>query len=214
MFSAFLVSHFTHLRRLPGFAFQDALEKVVNIHSLESASLQTNANAEVESNDDKDKANGSDLRAEVNEYPAGWNSSRVLPESQYRPPVEIPAEVPGRGVNRHVYFVCRDLSKDDWIELPPASPHQINISRRIRKFLTGNLDASIISYPPFPGTERNYLRALIARISSSTNISPRSFHKVGSCSDEAVGEEEGFDDSDDDDDDAAAAWLSELLLPL
>lgn len=151
----------------------------------------TNANTKVENNDDKD--NGSDLRAQVEEYPAGWNFSMEVSRSQYRPPIEVPAELNGHGVNRHVYYVCNDLN-DEWIELPLATPHQVNVSRRIKKYLTGNLNEPIVSYPSFPGTERNYLRALIARISAGTHISPRDFFKIRS-------NDEDKDDSEDDDDD-------------
>lgn len=151
------------------------------------------------SNDDEDEASASDLRAEPGEYPVEWNFSMSIPESEYRPPVEVPAEPAGRGVNRCAYFVCSNLSRDIWIELPPASPHQINVSRRIKKFLTGNVHASITSYPPFPGTERNYLSALIARISASTHISPRNFYRA-----------DEDNSSDDDDDDEADACLSEF----
>jgi len=34
----------------------------------------------------------------------------------------------------------------------------------------------VTSYPPFPGNEANYLRAQIARISASTQISPSGFY--------------------------------------
>ena len=34
----------------------------------------------------------------------------------------------------------------------------------------------MVAYPPFPGTEANYLRAQIARISASTQISPAGFY--------------------------------------
>src|SRR6218665_430202 len=35
----------------------------------------------------------------------------------------------------------------------------------------------IVSYPPFPGNEGNYLRAQIARISAGTHISPAGFYQ-------------------------------------
>lgn len=160
----------------------------------------TNANTKVENNDDKD--NGSDLRAQVEEYPTGWNFSMEVARSQYRPPVEVPAELNGHGVNRHVYYVCNDLN-DEWVELPPVTPHQVNVSRRIKKYLTGDLDEPIVSYPSFPGTERNLLRALIARISAGTHISPRHFFQIGSNDGDK-------DDSEDDDDDGAT--LSEFTV--
>lgn len=168
------------------------------------APSKTNSNTKVEYNDDKD--NGSDLREEVNGYPAGWNFSMEISESKHRPPVEIPAEKSGHGVNRHVYYVCTDLA-EDWIELPPATPHQINVSRRIKKYLTGNLDESITSYPAFPGSERNYLRCMIARVSASTHISPRSYYQVGSRE-----EREYSDDSEDDDDDASLSEFTFTIL--
>lgn len=161
----------------------------------------------LESGGDKDKDNGSDLRADAEEYPAGWNFALEIPRSQYRPPVELPAEPTGRGVNRHVYFCSTDLA-DEWVELPPATPHQINVTRRIKKFLTGNLDEVVTSYPSFPGTERNYLRAMIARISAGTHIAPRGFYKTG---------EEGADDDDaseDDDDDASLSEFTFTILKL
>lgn len=153
---------------------------------------------EVENDEDK----GSDLRADVETYPAGWNFPLSVPESQYRPPVEVPAEEIGRGVNRCVYLVCTNLLCDEWIELPSATPHQINVARRIKKFLTGDLDGVVASYPKFPGTERNYLRALIARITAGTSISPRNFNQIGSNEDD----DEGSDDAD------ADASISEFTL--
>jgi Radial spokehead-like protein len=174
--------------------------------------LHTDAIMKVEHNDEqakeKDNDSHSDLRAEVRKYPAEWNFSLQIPESQYRPPIEIPTEITGHGVNRFVYFVCSDLN-EHWIELPPASPHQINVSRRIKTFLMGNLEESINSYPPFPGTERNYLRALIARISSGTHISPRNFYKIGSSKED---EEEGSDDSSDGD--ASLSKFAFMILKL
>lgn len=166
----------------------------------------TTASAKVENNDD-----GSDLRADVKEkeFPAEWNFSSKAPESQYRPPVEIPAEPIGHGLNRCAYFVCRDLC-DEWIELPSVTPHQINVSRRIKKYLTGDLNGVITSYPAFPGTESHYLRALIARISASTNISPRNFHQIGSNRED---KEEAFDDADDDDD-ASLSEFTFMILEL
>lgn len=44
--------------------------------------------------------------------------------------------------------------------------------------LTGDLDAAVPSYPPFPGTEKNLLRAQLARISGATLISPDGFFKL------------------------------------
>ena len=44
----------------------------------------------------------------------------------------------------------------------------------------------MVSYPPFPGNEANYLRAQLARISASTHISPAGFYLFDEEDDEAV----------------------------
>lgn len=51
-----------------------------------------------------------------------------------------------------------------WKKLPNVTPQQLTAARKIKKFFTGRLDAPVVSYPPFPGNESNYLRAQIARI--------------------------------------------------
>ena len=45
----------------------------------------------------------------------------------------------------------------------------------------------VITHPPFPGVERNYLRSQIARISASTQISPIGYFRFD---DEGEEEEE------------------------
>ncbi len=60
--------------------------------------------------------------------------------------------------------------------------------------MTGHLDAPVISYPPFPGNESNYLRAQIARISAGTHISPAGFFRFDE-ENEGEGEEDGGRDS-------------------
>ncbi|XP_030388273.1 radial spoke head protein 4 homolog A [Scaptodrosophila lebanonensis] len=89
---------------------------------------------------------------------------------------DIPPEYIGLGCNRYSYFVVNSLY-DDWIELPIVTPRQIVISRQIKKFLTGDLEADIISYPCFPGKEKHYLRALIARITAGTYIAPQGYYR-------------------------------------
>ncbi|XP_041707214.1 radial spoke head protein 6 homolog A isoform X2 [Coregonus clupeaformis] len=68
---------------------------------------------------------------------------------------------------------------------PPVVPKEDN--------RTGRLDTPIVSYPPFPGNEANYLRAQIARISAGTQVSPLGFYQFGE--EEGEEEEEGGRDS-------------------
>ena len=60
----------------------------------------------------------------------------------------------------------------------------------MKKYFTGRLESPIVCYPPFPGNESNYLRAMIARISAGTHISPIGFYKFDE-ENEGEGEEEG-----------------------
>lgn len=104
----------------------------------------------------------------------------------------MPTEDNRTGVNKFTYFVCREPGLP-WMRLPTVTPTQITAARHIRKFFTGRLDAPIISYPPFPGNEANYLRAQIARISAGTQVSPLGFYQF--AEEEGEEEEEGARDS-------------------
>lgn len=52
--------------------------------------------------------------------------------------------------------------------------------------LTGNLNAEVITNPPFPGSERHFLRAQLARIFVGTALHPKGLFNM-----EAINEEEG-----------------------
>nr|XP_044990121.1 radial spoke head protein 6 homolog A-like [Jaculus jaculus] len=112
------------------------------------------------------------------------------PRPQWKPPPAVPTEESGSGANKYVYFVCNEPGLP-WARLPPVTPAQIVAARSIRKFFTGRLDAPVVSYPPFPGTEANYLRAQIARISAATHISPLGYYRFR--------EDRGRDDEEVDD---------------
>lgn len=98
------------------------------------------------------------------------------PKSTYKPPPVIPKEENGTGANKYIYFVCNEPGKP-WVKLPPVTPAQIVCARKIKKFFTGRLDAPVVSFPPFPGNEANYLRAQIARISAGTHVCPIGFYQ-------------------------------------
>lgn len=113
-----------------------------------------------------------------------------IPKSTWKPPPPVPNEPHHTGVNKKVFFVCNTIG-EKWVKLPHVSPIEITTSREITKLLTGNLDAPIVSNPPFPGNEGNYLRALIARITAATNIGPSGYFTFGE-------EEEDDDDEQKD----------------
>lgn len=100
-----------------------------------------------------------------------------VPQSTYKPPPRAPKEVNGTGANKYVYYVCSEPGLP-WVKLPSVKPAQITAARQICKFFTGRLDNPILTYPPFPGNEADYLRAQIARISAGTQVSPKGFYQL------------------------------------
>jgi len=107
---------------------------------------------------------------------------------------ETPAEV-GEGANGFTYYVCQELG-GEFTQLPPVTPAQIKVSRQIKKFFSGNLDAEVSAYPIFPGKEANYLRAQIARIGAATVISPAGYFSLGEDG-EALESNEDYESSAD-----------------
>ena len=82
-------------------------------------------------------------------------------------------DVQVRTFTLHCPLVC--TAGAPWEKLPHVTPAQIAVSRKIRKFFTGSLSTPVVTFPPFPGNEGNYLRAQIARISANTHISPNGY---------------------------------------
>nr|CAI5852213.1 unnamed protein product [Callosobruchus analis] len=111
----------------------------------------------------------------------GGKFPRPLPPApviQHEELPEPPPEPAGVGVNKKVYYICNGPGYP-WIQLPDMTPKQIRVARQIYKSFTGNLDEAICTYPEFPGTEKEYLRAQIGRISAGTHISPLGYYTFG-----------------------------------
>jgi len=77
------------------------------------------------------------------------------------------------GPNKYTYWASMDPSDAaSWRQLPHVTPKQIVVARKIRRLLTGDLDAAVPSFPPFPGNkEENLVRAMIAQITADTVLS-------------------------------------------
>ena len=101
------------------------------------------------------------------------------------------------GANKYTYWVTQSTQSNVWIQLPHVTMAQVIrlllylsytriihlymqvvVARKFKRLLTGNLDAEVPSYPPFPGTERNLLRAQIARIGGETLVSPAGYFEL------------------------------------
>lgn len=97
-----------------------------------------------------------------------------------------------------------------WVRLPFVTPAQITVARQIRKLFTGRLDTPVVSYPPFPGNEANYLRAQIARISAGTHVSPLGFYQLK----EDEGEDEEVQDTIEENPDFEGIHVNEIAKSL
>jgi radial spoke head protein 4A len=94
------------------------------------------------------------------------------PQKVHKVPVEEDT-----GPNAFGYFVCNNLGTG-WTALPDVTPQQIVASRSIRHFFTGRLDAAVLAPPGrFDGTEKELLRAVIARIVQSCTIAMTGMYK-------------------------------------
>jgi radial spoke head protein 4A len=82
------------------------------------------------------------------------------------------------GINKYAYWVIQDVESAQWMKLPNVSMEHITKSRLFKRILTGNLENSVPSYPPFPGKEKHLLRAIIALIVGETSISPDGFYAL------------------------------------
>ncbi|XP_065833618.1 radial spoke head protein 6 homolog A-like [Oscarella lobularis] len=145
---------------------------------------------EEENGEGDEEETGEQKNEEGDEGEEEGGDSDEPPKSNYKPPPVIPKEENRMGTNKKTYFVCTEPGQP-WTRLPPVTPAQIQATRQIRKFFTGNLEASVVSYPPFPGTEMNYLRAQIQRISAATHVSPLNYYQFEEEEEEE--EEEGRD---------------------
>ena len=86
----------------------------------------------------------------------------------------IAPEPAGVGANKCVYYVCAKAG-DAWVKLPDVTPASIVAAGSIKKLFTGDLTAAVKTYPAFPGSEADYLRAQIARITADTAIAPAGY---------------------------------------
>jgi len=105
-----------------------------------------------------------------------WVCSGVLPGDE-EVSLAQGQEPRGTGVNEYVYWVTDNLLCD-WIQLPDCRPEHIIAGRMIKHVMTGDLNACIDSNPPFPGKERHFLRAQLARIFHATELHPKGLFEM------------------------------------
>jgi len=95
-----------------------------------------------------------------------------------------PEKEEGRdGANKYTYWAATAATAK-WERLPPVTMAQVVAARRVRRLFAGDLAAPVVAYPPFPGAERELLRAQIARITHGTAVSPAGFFELDEESEE------------------------------
>lgn len=95
---------------------------------------------------------------------------KPAPDPTYEP---IPGEEKrGEGINAYVYWVTHDLL-GEWQKLPDIRGEHIAAARKIKKLLSGDLEAEVLAYPFFPDKEAYLIRAQIARITAATVLVPK-----------------------------------------
>jgi len=104
-----------------------------------------------------------------------WMVSGELSSTELE--VDRNVEPRGTGCNAVCYWVTDNLLHD-WIQLPDVRPEHIEASRLVKRVFTGNLNANVDTNPPFPGKERHFLRAMIARIFHATALSPKGLYEM------------------------------------
>jgi radial spoke head protein 4A len=82
----------------------------------------------------------------------------------------------GSGANTYAYYATTDLC-GDWLLLPDVRPREIRAARQIKKILSGNPKAPVITHPYFEGKEEVLLRAQIARITADTVLCIKGYIK-------------------------------------
>eukprot|EP00758_Cryptobia_borreli_P018762 Tbor_TRINITY_DN7440_c0_g1::TRINITY_DN7440_c0_g1_i1::g.14595::m.14595/K19756/RSPH4A; radial spoke head protein 4A len=96
-----------------------------------------------------------------------------------------------KGLNENKYYVSTSDDITDWVQLPDVKPSHIVGARNIYKMFSGDLSAAIDCHPPFPGTERHYLRAQISRISCATTLCPKGIYTTEGAVEEDEEDEDG-----------------------
>jgi hypothetical protein len=96
------------------------------------------------------------------------------------------------GVNQFAYWASNSPA-GPFTVLPDLDPSDLAASKSIKVLFTGDLTRKIITNPFFFKTEREHLRATIARISFSTTLVPRNIYRMV---EESTDIEENRDDDD------------------
>lgn len=125
-----------------------------------------------EGEDGEDGEGGEFDEAEEDGLPVS-RVAAVLSANRAKKRHSTPKEEANTGLNEHVYFAAGATDPTVWTRLPDVTPEQVMVARLIRCGFTGDLERPVYSHPRFPGVERHYLRAQIARITCTCHVAPK-----------------------------------------
>lgn len=119
----------------------------------------------------------------------GTNADYYVAEGKFQsppgalpPPPTLPntpeddVEAKGEGANTFTYWVSAGGSAP-WTRLPAARASHIVAARSVKRVLSGDLSAPVLSTPWFPGKERHLLRAQIARITATCTLAVNGYYE-------------------------------------
>jgi len=144
-------------------------DDVVNPEEEEANLENENENNNENENENENEGEGNEVQESQIEEP-----EFPVPKIKIKKPNILSKEIKS-GINKYVYYVCNYVG-GPWYKLADVIPEKLQLSRKIRKYFTGDLNHEIISYPPFQGSEAQYLRCQIARISAATTICPTGYY--------------------------------------
>ncbi|RLN98247.1 hypothetical protein BBJ28_00000034, partial [Nothophytophthora sp. Chile5] len=122
----------------------------------------------------------------------GWGADYYVAEGELPTPIEPDdpeAEEGPAGANKLTYWVMKDDGGYEWVQLPSVRREQILAARQLRRFVRGDLEAAVLGHPPFPGSEKHFMRAQIARISAGTVLCPAGYFQTSEEGDIVPAEE-------------------------
>ncbi|ORX86769.1 hypothetical protein BCR32DRAFT_324838 [Anaeromyces robustus] len=155
---------------------EDDDEEVYGEDDLPNPEEEEEGNLDNENDDEKEKEKENENENDENEVQESQieEPEYPVPKIKIKKPNTLTKEIK-TGINKYMYYVCNYVG-GPWYKLADVIPEKLQISRKIRKYFTGDLNHEIISYPPFEGSEAQYLRCQIARISAATSICPTGYY--------------------------------------
>jgi radial spoke head protein 4A len=117
------------------------------------------------------------------------------------------------GLNKYIFWVSSSIL-EDWYELPEVTNEHLMASWKFKYNFTGNLNAKVNAFNPFPGKESHLLKCQILRIMHSSWIVPDGYLRSnakyeGDLQDKVTEFNDGFEMPSFEDLKAERAWVHE-----